>query len=497
MPLNELSIGKSNYQTRFGEFEIRAFSFESSEAILLIKDNIRSRENVLCRIQTECIHHNLCGSEYCDCDRKIEKSLELISNEGGLFILLKHDGGIISKISDQEEELTNYNIVPEVIKYFDIKSLRIISINKGLISQINTSLSSQQFITHMLWYRGRNIFFDKFLKDTAEKILNNKLYKPINSDGNNIVLVIGDLNVDQINDDNYSSHVKGSGYNAWLAFGEDNNYKSILFGKVGIQKDNGQKKIIDALGEKILDEIDNKITDNINLYAIVGLHDSLQTCKVKVNRMGRGMPYYYDYDPINANDYDIDNLSQALKIINFSNNDYIFISSYLFCQKKYDIQKCKDFFNVIKKAFPEEANRPKIILDVVRFTIDPKPLPFEGINFGIEELNLILSDIGRVYAVIAEYSSLIKLINNNNDSPHDPETILTDEIVLFQEKIHADYIICRYSYESSKKQTIIKNIPGKKTILSESIFRDYDKNNIKIGYGDKQTVKAISFIAEH
>ena len=54
------------FETQYGEFEIEVFYDGNDEAIVLKLGELRTQENVLCRIQSECISHFFLGED-CDC----------------------------------------------------------------------------------------------------------------------------------------------------------------------------------------------------------------------------------------------------------------------------------------------------------------------------------------------------------------------------------------------------------------------------------------------
>ena len=95
---------ESTIPTAFGEFRILAYAEDDKDLtphIALIKDPIDTDGPVLLRIHSECLTGDLFGSQRCDCGPQLDKSLELISESGGILLYLRQEGrgiGIINKL---------------------------------------------------------------------------------------------------------------------------------------------------------------------------------------------------------------------------------------------------------------------------------------------------------------------------------------------------------------------------------------------------------------
>ena len=95
---------ESTIPTAFGEFRILAYAEDDKDLtphIALIKDPIDTNCPVLLRIHSECLTGDLFGSQRCDCGPQLDKSLELISESGGILLYLRQEGrgiGIINKL---------------------------------------------------------------------------------------------------------------------------------------------------------------------------------------------------------------------------------------------------------------------------------------------------------------------------------------------------------------------------------------------------------------
>ncbi len=88
--------------TLFGEFRIHVFKNETGEDIVMLQHGEIQHENVLMRIHSECLTGDVFGSQKCDCQEQLHKSLEaIIENGSGLLFYLRQEGrgiGIFNKI---------------------------------------------------------------------------------------------------------------------------------------------------------------------------------------------------------------------------------------------------------------------------------------------------------------------------------------------------------------------------------------------------------------
>ncbi|MHB1708283.1 MAG: GTP cyclohydrolase II [Thermoplasmataceae archaeon] len=143
---------KAKLPTIFGQFEIYVFSDdENLENAVLVRGDVNSKENVPVRIHSECLTGDVMGSKRCDCRDQLLKSLEFLGKQDfGMLIYLRQEGrgiGLLDKIrayslQDQGYDTVeanlmlglpadkrDYTFAVEVIKYFGIKSIRLMTNN--------------------------------------------------------------------------------------------------------------------------------------------------------------------------------------------------------------------------------------------------------------------------------------------------------------------------------------------------------------------------------
>ena len=143
--------------TKFGDFHIMAFGCNQPQLarggdhVVIMKGEVRGRENVLLRIHSECLTGDVFGSKRCDCGEQLERALEAIADEGeGLVLYLRQEGrgiGIANKVraytlQDQgadtieanamlgfPADLRTYKCAGCILAFLGVKSVRLMTNN--------------------------------------------------------------------------------------------------------------------------------------------------------------------------------------------------------------------------------------------------------------------------------------------------------------------------------------------------------------------------------
>ncbi|CAC7091529.1 3,4-dihydroxy-2-butanone-4-phosphate synthase [Staphylococcus aureus] len=136
--------------TDFGTFDMYGFkaTYTDEEIVVLTKGAIRQHENV--RLHSACLTGDIFHSQRCDCGAQLESSMKYINEHGGMIIYLPQEGrgiGLLNKLRAYElieqgydtvtanlalgfdEDLRDYHIAAQILKYFNIEHINLLSNN--------------------------------------------------------------------------------------------------------------------------------------------------------------------------------------------------------------------------------------------------------------------------------------------------------------------------------------------------------------------------------
>lgn len=156
-------VAEANFPSRFGHFRIYGFEGMYAERIeecvvLSMGDVTGGEEAPLVRIHSQCLTGDVFHSLRCDCRSQLELSLNLIAEEGrGLLIYEHQEGrgiGLLNKLrayelqdggadtveaNEQlgfEADLRGYRMPGEILHYFHISRVRLLSNNPDKIAAL-------------------------------------------------------------------------------------------------------------------------------------------------------------------------------------------------------------------------------------------------------------------------------------------------------------------------------------------------------------------------
>jgi len=154
-------VAEASFPTRFGKFRIYGFEGRSGETVeeaVVLKMGDIGGVPPLVRIHSECLTGDVFHSLRCDCRAQLELALESIAKEGrGLLIYEHQEGrgiGLLNKLrayelqdggadtveaNEQlgfEADLRGYQLPAEILRFFGLKSVRLMSNNPEKIEAI-------------------------------------------------------------------------------------------------------------------------------------------------------------------------------------------------------------------------------------------------------------------------------------------------------------------------------------------------------------------------
>lgn len=151
---------KAKLPTCFGEFQVHVFrnNRDSKEHIALTLGDVKGERGLLVRVHSECLTGESFCSLRCDCRDQLESSMRMIGQAGrGIIIYLRQEGrgiGLGNKVKayalqDQgldtieanhqlgfDSDERNYHMAVSILKYFDIRSLLLITNNPEKIRDL-------------------------------------------------------------------------------------------------------------------------------------------------------------------------------------------------------------------------------------------------------------------------------------------------------------------------------------------------------------------------
>ena len=146
--------------TEYGEFELAYYNntLDDKEHLGFSMGDLSGGEDILVRLHSECLTGDIFGSLRCDCGEQLDRSMQLIAEEGqGLIVYLRQEGrgiGLQQKIHaynlqdaghdtvdanlllGHQADERDYTVAVRILEDIGIKSVRLITNNPLKISSL-------------------------------------------------------------------------------------------------------------------------------------------------------------------------------------------------------------------------------------------------------------------------------------------------------------------------------------------------------------------------
>lgn len=88
--------------TKYGNFKVVAYrDLNNGQHLALLRGEVKGKKGIFVRVHSQCLTGDTLGSLRCDCGRQLDRSLKIISKNGGVLLYMAQEGrgiGLINKI---------------------------------------------------------------------------------------------------------------------------------------------------------------------------------------------------------------------------------------------------------------------------------------------------------------------------------------------------------------------------------------------------------------
>jgi GTP cyclohydrolase II len=168
-------LAEAPLPTRHGDFRTLVFvdpALPNVEHVALVRGEV-ARNDVLCRVHSECLTGEILGSLKCDCAPQLDRALERIARDGsGVLVYLRQEGrgiGLANKVRayalqargfdtvdanlalELPEDARRYDVAAGVLRHLGVASVRLLTNNPHKVEAlVGLGISVRERVSHVV-----------------------------------------------------------------------------------------------------------------------------------------------------------------------------------------------------------------------------------------------------------------------------------------------------------------------------------------------------------